>query len=500
MTDPIKARVHEGILPKLVEGLSPEVDLVETAQGVEMTVTTKSGSKTALIPKGQDYWLTDADKAEIEQEAFDTFQEAAEAEVEKAEGWAEGTQDGTPVESGSPYYEHNAKYWAEEAADSADDAADSATAAQEAASTASAAYGTDLLAPDFSTTSTYAVGDYVIHSGDLYRCTTAVTTAGEWNNSSWTQVAVGGEVGALKSAINVLEPTASASDVGKYLKAKTVSNGKVTEYEFGAASGGGLTADIKTALLACFANVAWIGNDGQDYYDALESALNPPAGLSSISAVYTQSGTVYTTDTLNSLKPDLVVTAYYEDGTTETVTTYTLSGTLTVGTSTITVTFGGKTTTFTVMVSINTTVQIEYEDKMLAYYQGMVQARDKTNAGVTIVYNMDSATTILYPAGVIPTNGDVFSSSYGVLQVLNDGNPVNYVDENNRWAKAYDSSHTYTEFKNSWNVSSYNQIRFTVDKRCIDDAYMYDYTTGQIWFAGINTPYYGMSNISEATT
>ena len=70
MTDPIKARVHEGILPKLVEGLSPEVDLVETTQGVEMTVTTKSGSKTALIPKGQDYWLTDADKADIEQEPF----------------------------------------------------------------------------------------------------------------------------------------------------------------------------------------------------------------------------------------------------------------------------------------------------------------------------------------------------------------------------------------------------------------------------------------------
>lgn len=73
--------------------------------------------------------------------------------------------------------------------------------------------------------------------------------------------------------------------------------------------------------------------------------------LSSISAVYTQSGTVYDTDTLDSLKDDLVVTAHYSDSTTQTVTTYTLSGTLAVGTSTVTVAYGGKTTTFTVTVS-----------------------------------------------------------------------------------------------------------------------------------------------------
>ena len=73
--------------------------------------------------------------------------------------------------------------------------------------------------------------------------------------------------------------------------------------------------------------------------------------LSSISAVYTQSGTVYDTDSLDSLKTDLVVTALYSDSSTEAVTTYTLSGTLTEGTSTITVTYSGKTTTFNVTVT-----------------------------------------------------------------------------------------------------------------------------------------------------
>jgi len=118
-----------------------------------------------------------------------------------------------------------------------------------------------------------------------------------------------------------------------------------TEYTIG---GAGITADIKTALLQLAEKVAYIDEYGQDYYDALEAALDPPNNLSSITAVYTQSGTVYTSDTLDSLKPDLVVTAHYDDSTTATVSAYTLSGTLTAGSSTITVLYGGKTTTFSV--------------------------------------------------------------------------------------------------------------------------------------------------------
>ena len=52
------------------------------------------------------------------------------------------------------------------------------------------------LAPAFSTSSTYAVGDYVTHEGLLYKCTTAVATAGAWNAANWTAVAVADEMGA----------------------------------------------------------------------------------------------------------------------------------------------------------------------------------------------------------------------------------------------------------------------------------------------------------------
>lgn len=195
--------------------------------------------------------------------------------------------------------------------------------------------------------------------------------------------------------------------------------------------GSGMSTEFKQALHNILEKVAYIDEDGQDYLNALDSAMYPPvtaislntsslsfatlnstqqltatttptggsvtwtssntsvatvsstglvtsvgygnatitassgsvsatcsiavtqATLSSISVVYTQSGTVYDTDSLDSLKTDLVVTAHWSNSTTTTVpsTDYTLSGTLAEGTSTITVAYGGKTTAFDVTVT-----------------------------------------------------------------------------------------------------------------------------------------------------
>lgn len=74
--------------------------------------------------------------------------------------------------------------------------------------------------------------------------------------------------------------------------------------------------------------------------------------VTSIDAVFTQGSVViYDNDPLDVLRELLTVTATYENDSTAVVTSYSLSGTLTVGTSTITVSFGGKTDTFTVTVT-----------------------------------------------------------------------------------------------------------------------------------------------------
>lgn len=113
----------------------------------------------------------------------------------------------------------------------------------------------------------------------------------------------------------------------------------------------GLSNDVKQALLAIFEKVAYVENDGQTYIDALEEALYP-RNLASISAAFNQGqNVIYDTAYLDDLRQYLTVTALYDDQTTEIVTDYTLSGTLTPGTSTIMVSYQGKTTTFSVAVT-----------------------------------------------------------------------------------------------------------------------------------------------------
>ena len=116
---------------------------------------------------------------------------------------------------------------------------------------------------------------------------------------------------------------------------------------------GTFTNGAKLALLALLEKVAYIDGNGQDYFDALEAELFAKT-VSSISAVFTQGQNyIYDTDSLDTLKQYLVVTATYSDSTTGTVNYYTLSGTLTVGTSTITVEYGGQTDTFNVTVTLD---------------------------------------------------------------------------------------------------------------------------------------------------
>ncbi len=178
---------------------------------------------------------------------------------------------------------------------------------------------------------------------------------------------------------------------------------RVTTLEQG---GSGLTAEAKAAILACFRGVAWRSDvDSAALYSALDTALNPPANLSSISAVYTQSGSVYIMDSLDLLRSDLVVTAHYSDETSEVVDGYTLSGSLAeVGTSTITVTYGGKTTTFTVTVTSEWT-----------YVWDLTNSLTDSVSGVTAVASAGTGVD----APTITSNGLVFNAATQRLSLGN---------------------------------------------------------------------------------
>lgn len=85
----------------------------------------------------------------------------------------------------------------------ATNAANSASAAAASATTASNAAAN--LAPTYSSSATYAVGDHVLYNGGYYICNSAITTAEAWTAAHWTAVKVGPEITDLQNALSGLE-------------------------------------------------------------------------------------------------------------------------------------------------------------------------------------------------------------------------------------------------------------------------------------------------------
>jgi hypothetical protein len=81
-----------------------------------------------------------------------------------------------------------------------------AASAERAEEVASSGIGNILgnFASEYDSTSTYAVGDYVIYDGLLYKCTTAVTVAESFDSTKWVQTDCGTELDALNEGIDGL--------------------------------------------------------------------------------------------------------------------------------------------------------------------------------------------------------------------------------------------------------------------------------------------------------
>lgn len=195
----------------------------------------------------------------------------------------------------------------------------------------------------------------------------------------------------------------------------------------GGGGGSGMTEALKQATYQCFEDVAWEDPDTRAAdLAALFAALYP---VSSLSAVYTQSGAVYETDNLDVLEDDLVVTATYEDGTTGVIPagSYTLSGTLTEGSSTITVTYSGKTATFTVNVETAMwSIKNEaFDGGFISTYIPMCnEDRDWTIAfDVTLDTNPTSGDASSYK---LPRLIDNSGLCYSIAFYKKNGNSTNY--------------------------------------------------------------------------
>lgn len=189
------------------------------------------------------------------------------------------------------------------------------------------------------------------------------------------------------------------------------------------------------------------------------------AAVSSLSAVYTQSGTVYDTDALDTLKADLVVTATYSDSTTATVPSsdYTLSGTLAAGTSTVTVSYGGVTTTFNVTVTQLLPTGYTLYNYLLSngnqYMNSGLSETDIAECGFEY-----KARVTGYPSGTSWGHGHILSSTNIFVpfpQCLYNSTTQHYY---NLTAKRGGSDYTYTASDhNAWAINEDIEVRAYLD-------------------------------------
>lgn len=164
--------------------------------------------------------------------------------------------------------------------------------------------------------------------------------------------------------LEVLTPEEKAklqAQIGDLSQLSTTAKSSLVAAINEAAQSGGLSAAQIAALDGMFKIVAYTA-DPTAAYAAFKAAFTQTdtgdddtgggdsgeteKTLTSISVVYS-GGSVTAGTAVNDLT-GIVVTAHYSDGSTATVTGYTLSGTIAEGSNTITVSYGGKTTTFTV--------------------------------------------------------------------------------------------------------------------------------------------------------
>lgn len=198
----------------------------------------------------------------------------------------------------------------------------------------------------YSDGTTREVSNYTL-DGTLTAGTSTITVGYNKKTTTFT-VSVTHQTKTLESITATFNSSASITtdnvldDLRPYLTVRALYNDGTTETVSNYTLSGNLNVGTNTIT------VTYSGKTATFTVNVTEAEVV----LQSITAVFNQgSAVIYTDSSLNDLKPYLTVTARYSNGTTQTVTNYTLSGTLTEGTSTITASYGGKTATFNVTVS-----------------------------------------------------------------------------------------------------------------------------------------------------
>lgn len=81
------------------------------------------------------------------------------------------------------------------------------------------------VAANYDSSETYAVGDYCLHDGSLYKCSTTISSPEAWTAGHWTQIKIAGELSALNGNITALS--------GKLVTVRLIYNSTSSDFPVG---------------------------------------------------------------------------------------------------------------------------------------------------------------------------------------------------------------------------------------------------------------------------
>lgn len=226
----------------------------------------------------------------------------------------------------------------------------------------------------------------------------------------------------------------------------------------------GVSMPAKNLIITLFRKCAFISDNAGDDIDSLESIFHRSRILLSITATMPQSYTVYEGENLNVLRNYLTVIANYDDGTSSTVSTYTLSGTLIAGTSTITVSYENMTTTVSVVVS---TVSISLTSNDIVRNCATSARYDQIYSGIHYAYARNIRCCYpLFDLNIVPGTYDIqidctYSTVHIGIQAVTQ-HCLDLVAQNQNFSFGTPSTPTIDMWDSNWYTFTNNHTQITI--------------------------------------
>lgn len=141
---------------------------------------------------------------------------------------------------------------------------------------------------EYSSSSTYKVGDYCVYEGKWYRCIVDITTPETWNHSNWTLTNISDEVTEVQELgqyirYNQTDETIQVLNNDKWVDIKSI--GFTKKYIF---KGDDKLFAMETGGLCCFSEIV-----GRDSYEIVDGSIQMNSTASS-----------FITDTDYGVKPN----------------------------------------------------------------------------------------------------------------------------------------------------------------------------------------------------